>query len=57
MIPKWKLEIMRLKVGSKNEGPQGVLLSHDLVPEQLEDYHDLVPGQFQEHIFLSCIDS
>jgi hypothetical protein len=21
VIPKWKLEIMRLKVGSKNEGP------------------------------------
>jgi hypothetical protein len=51
------MEIMRLKAGSKNEGPQGVLLSHDLVPGQLQDYHDLVPGQFQEHIFLSCIDS
>jgi hypothetical protein len=48
---------MRLKVGAKNEGPQGVVFSHDLVPEQLQDYHDLVPGQFQEHIFLSCIDS
>jgi hypothetical protein len=48
---------MRLKVGSKNEELQGVLLSHDLVPEQLQDYHDLVPGQFKEHIFLSCIDS
>jgi hypothetical protein len=48
---------MRLKVGSTNEGLQGVLLSHDLVPGQLQDYHDLVPGQFQEHIFLSCIDS
>jgi hypothetical protein len=35
---------MRLKVGSKNEEPQGVLLSHDLVPGQLQDYHDLVPG-------------
>ncbi len=57
VIPKWKLEIMQLKVGSKNEGPQGVLLNHDLVPWQLQDYHDLVPGQFQEHIFLSCIDS
>ncbi len=44
VIPKWKLEIMRLKVGSKNEGPQGVLLSHDLVPGQLQYYHDLVPG-------------
>jgi hypothetical protein len=32
VIPKWKLEIMQLKVGSKNEGPQGVLLNHDLVP-------------------------
>ncbi len=52
-----KMKIMRLKVGSKNEGPQGGLLSHDLVPGQLQDYHDLVPGQFQEHIFLSCIDS
>jgi hypothetical protein len=51
------MEIMRLKIGSKNEGPQGVLLSHDLVPGQLQDYHDLVPGQFQEHIFLTCIDS
>ena len=51
------MKIMRLKVGSKNEGPQGVLLSHDLVPGQLQDYHDLVPGQLQEHIFLSCIDS
>jgi hypothetical protein len=30
-----KMKIMRLKVGSKNEGPWGVLLSHDLVPEQL----------------------
>ncbi len=48
---------MRLKVGSKNEEPQEVLLSHDLVPGQLQDYHDLVPGQFQEHIYLSCIDS
>ncbi len=57
MIPKWKLEIMILEVRSKNEGLQGVLLSHDLVPGQLQDYHDLVPGQFQEHIFLSCIDS
>ncbi len=52
-----KMEIMRLKVGSKNEGMQGVLLSHDLDPGQLQDYNDLVPGQFQEHIFLSCIDS
>jgi hypothetical protein len=26
VIPKWKLEIMRLKVGSKNERLQGVLL-------------------------------
>ncbi len=52
-----KREIMRLKVGSKNEGMQGVLLSHDLDPGQLQDYHDLVPGQFQEYIFLSCIDS
>jgi hypothetical protein len=51
------MKIMRLKVGSKNEGPQGALLSHDLFPGQLQDYHDLVPGQFQEHIFLSCIDS
>ncbi len=40
----WKLEIMRLQVGSKNEGPRGVLLSHDLVLGQLQDYHDLVPG-------------
>ncbi len=53
---KIKLEIMRLKVGSKNEGPQGVLLSHDLVPGQLQDYHDLFLGQFQEHIFLSSQD-
>ncbi len=52
-----KMKIMRLKVGSKNEGPQGVLLSHDLVLGHLQNYHDLVPGQFQEHIFLSCIDS
>ncbi len=52
-----KMETMSLKVGSKNEGPQGVLLSHDLVPGQLQDYHDLVPEQFQEHIFLSCINS
>ncbi len=52
-----KMEIMRLKIGSKKKGPQGVLLSHDLVPGQLQNYHDLVPGQFQEHIFLSCIDS
>ncbi len=52
-----KMKIMRLKVGSKSEGPQGVLLGHDLVPGKLQDYHDLVPGQFQEHIFLSCIDS
>jgi hypothetical protein len=37
------MEIMRLKIGSKNEGPRGVLLSHDLVPGQLHDYHDLVP--------------
>ncbi len=47
VIPKnenWKLEIMRLKVGSKNEGPGGVLSSHDLVPGQLQDNHDLVPG-------------
>jgi hypothetical protein len=35
---------MRLKVGSKNEGPRGVLLIHDFVPGQLQDYHDLVPG-------------
>jgi hypothetical protein len=36
---------MRLKVGFKNEGPQGVLLSHDLVHGQLQDYHhDLIPG-------------
>ena len=48
---------MRLKVGSKNKGLQGVLVSHDLVPGQLQDYHDLVLGQFQEHIFLSCIES
>jgi hypothetical protein len=54
---KKEMEIMRLKVGSKNEGVQGVLLSHDLDPGQLQDYHDPVPGQFQEHIFLSCIDS
>jgi hypothetical protein len=26
LIPQRKLEIMRLKVGSKNEGPGGVLL-------------------------------
>jgi hypothetical protein len=52
-----KMKIMRLRVVSKNEGPQGVLLSHDLVPGHLQDYHDLVPGQFQEHIFPSCIDS
>jgi hypothetical protein len=54
-----KMEIMRLIVGSKNEGMRGVLLSHDIDPGQLQDYHDLVPGQFQEHIsyFLSCIDS
>jgi hypothetical protein len=26
VIPKWKLEIMRLKRGLQNEGPQGVLL-------------------------------
>jgi hypothetical protein len=52
-----EMNIMRLKVGAKNEGPQGVVFSHDLVPGQLQDYHDLVPGQFQEHIFLSCIDS
>ena len=51
------MEIMRLKVGSKNEGPRGVLLSHDLVPGQLQDYHDLVPRQLQEHIFLSFIIS
>ncbi len=51
------MEIMRFKVGSKNEGPRGVLLSHDLVPGQLQDYHDLVPRQLQEHIFLSCINS
>jgi hypothetical protein len=50
------MEIMRLKVGSKNEGPRGAI-SHDLVSGQLQDYHDLIPGQFQEHIFLSCIDS
>jgi hypothetical protein len=52
-----KMKIMRVKVGSENEGLQGVLLSHDLIPGQLQDYHDLFPGQFQEHIFLSCIDS
>ncbi len=52
-----KMEIMRLKVGSKNEGMWGVQLSHDLDPGQLQDYHDLVPRQFQEHIFLSCIYS
>jgi hypothetical protein len=52
-----KMKIMRIKVGSKNEGPHGVLLSNDLVPGQLQDDHDLVPGQFQEHIFLSCIGS
>jgi hypothetical protein len=40
-----KMKIMRLKVGSKN-GPRGVLLTHDLVPGQLQDYHDLVPGHF-----------
>ncbi len=57
VIPIWKLEIMRLKVESKNEGPGGVLLSYDLVPGQLQDYHDLVPEQFQEHIFHPCIDS
>ncbi len=51
------MEFMRLKIGLKNEQPQGVLLSHDLVPGQLQDYHNLVPGQFQEQIFLSCIDS
>ncbi len=48
---------MRLKVGSKNEGLQGVLLSHDLVPGQLQDYHDLVPGKSdlqptsKEHVY------
>jgi hypothetical protein len=53
-----KMEIMRLKVGCKNEGMQGRLLSHDIDPGQLQDYHDLVPGQFQETSnFLSCIDS
>jgi hypothetical protein len=50
-----KMEIMRLNVGSKNEGMQGVLLSHDIDPGQLQDYHDLVPGQFQEHILLSLL--
>jgi hypothetical protein len=50
-----KIEIMRLKVGSKKEGMQGVLLSHDIDPGQLQDYHDLVPGQFQEHILLSLL--
>jgi hypothetical protein len=52
-----KMKIMRLKVRYKNEGPLGALLSHDLVPGQLQDYHDLVPGQFQKYIILSCIDS
>jgi hypothetical protein len=50
-----KMEIMRLKVGSKNERMQGVLLSHDNDPGQLQDCHDLVPGQFQEHILLSLL--
>jgi hypothetical protein len=50
-----KMEHMRLKVGSKNEGMQGVLLSHDIDPGQLQDYHDLVPGKFQEHIILSLL--
>jgi hypothetical protein len=52
-----KIKIMRLNIGSKNEGLQGVLLSHDLVSGQLKDYHDLVPGQYRKHIFISCIDS
>ncbi len=50
-----KMEIMRLKVGSKNEGVQGVLLSHDIDPGQLQGYHDLIPGQFEEHILLSLL--
>ncbi len=50
-----KMEIMRLKFGSKNEGMQGVLLSHDINPGQLQDYHDIVLGQFQEHILLSLL--
>jgi hypothetical protein len=50
-----KMEITRLKVGSKNEGMQGVLFSHDIDPGQLQDYYDLVPGQFQEHILLSLL--
>jgi hypothetical protein len=49
------MEIMRLKVGSKNEGMRGVLLKHDIDPGQPQDYHDLVPGQFQEHILLSLL--
>ncbi len=49
------MEIMRLKVGFKNEGMRGVLLNHDIGPGQLQDYHDLVPGQFQEHILLSLL--
>ncbi len=46
---------MKLKVGSKNEGMRGVLLSHDIDPGQLQDYHDLVPGQFQEYTLLSLL--
>ncbi len=53
-----KKEIMRLIVGSKNEGMRGVLLSHDIDPGQLQDYYDLVPGQSKNiSYFLSCIDS
>jgi hypothetical protein len=52
---KIKMEILRLKVGSKNEEMRGMLLSHDIDPGQLQDYHDLVPGQFQEHILLSLL--
>ncbi len=41
-----EMKIMRLKVGSKNEGPQNVLLSHDLVPGQLQDYRGTIPRTY-----------
>jgi hypothetical protein len=39
---------MGLKVGSKHEGPQGVLLSHDIIPGQLCHRPLGVPGKEEQ---------